>query len=169
MGGNPSHFQDCGDDCPVEYVSLDDVQAFISKLNARTGQHYRLPTEAEWEYACRSGGKQQRYCGGDDPEPLAWYLDNSGGKTHAVGGKQANGLGLYDMSGNVWEWSCSQYVEKYAGSEKECLSNNDATAGRVLRGGSWNDDARYARVSNRDRYTPDSRNDWLGLRLAQDL
>ena len=170
MGTNPSRFKDCGLDCPVEKVSFDDIQAFIGKLNAQAGGHYRLPTEAEWEYACRGGGNQQRYCGGDDLDALAWYAGNSGGKTHAVGGKQANGLGLYDMSGNVWEWTCSQYFKKYAGNEKDCSSNNDVTAGgRGWRGGSWYFHARLSRVSYRHGFAPDARIERLGLRLAQDL
>jgi formylglycine-generating enzyme required for sulfatase activity len=165
---NPSRFK--GDDRPVENVSWNDIQTFLGRLNAEiSGPPYRLPTEAEWEYACGSGGKDQRYCGGDDLNSLAWYLVNSGHQTHPVGGKQANGLGLYDMSGNVWEWTCSRYEGTYSGAEKVCESNNDAPADRVLRGGSWYSRSEVARVSGRGPNVPDARGGPLGLRLAQDL
>ena len=108
MGSNPSQFEGCGGDCPVENVSFNDAQAYIAKLNQQTGLHYRLPSEAEWEYACR-GGKQQTYCGSDEVDAVAWYTGNSGNQTHPVGKKQPNGFGLFDMSGNVWEWTCSAY------------------------------------------------------------
>jgi formylglycine-generating enzyme required for sulfatase activity len=94
MGSNPSRFSSCGDDCPVEMVSWDDAQSFISKLNSQAGKRFRLPTEAEWEYACRSGGKNEAYCGGNDVNAVAWYDNISGSKTHAVGQKQPNGLGI---------------------------------------------------------------------------
>ena len=152
----------------MEQVSFDDVQAFIAELNRQSGRHYRLPTEAEWEYACRSGGQDQRYCGGSDVDALAWYSGNSGDKSHAVGGKAANGLGLYDMSGNVWEWTCSEYEEKYAGGEKKCSSNNDTTGRRVLRGASWGYAGGDARSANRYMYRPIDTGDTEGFRLAQD-
>ncbi|MDP2279759.1 MAG: SUMF1/EgtB/PvdO family nonheme iron enzyme, partial [Nitrospirota bacterium] len=124
MGNNPSHFKDCGDNCPVEQVSWNDVQEFIQKLNEKNNPPsppftkggkggFRLPTEAEWEYAARSGGKSERYSGGNDIDSVAWYNKNSGGKTHPVGTKQPNGLGIYDMSGNVWEWVNDWYDEFY--------------------------------------------------------
>ncbi|WP_295457701.1 SUMF1/EgtB/PvdO family nonheme iron enzyme [uncultured Thiodictyon sp.] len=171
MGSNPAFSQYCGDDCPVEQVSFDDIQAFIAKLNAQTGLTYRLPNEAEWEYACRSGGKDQCYCGGDDLGALAWYGDNSGRKSHPVGAKQANGLGLYDMSGNVREWTCSADQERTADSENTCSGNHEATAGRMLRGGSWGDDAWLTRAWLRVDYVgalvvPKKEE---GMRLAQDL
>ena len=166
MGANPSNFTNCGGDCPVERVSFYQVHDFIAKLNQKTGQHYRLPTEAEWEYACR-GGKQQTYCGSDDVDAVAWYTNNSGSTTQPVGKKQANGFGLYDLSGNVWEWTCSAYAESYNGNEKSCA--NDSTASRVLRGGSWLYDSGGVRSASRDWGSPDNRYDnFGGFRLAQD-
>ncbi len=167
MGNNPSYFTNCGENCPVEEVSWGDVQVFIKKLNAHTAGGYRLPTEAEWEYACRSGGKEQTYCGGNNPKTLAWYDANSGNKTHPVGKKQANGLGLYDMSGNVWEWTCSAYTESdYNGNEKRC--SNDTTARRVLRGGSWFIYPEHVRAAFRVGNDVTVRNYRYGFRLAQD-
>ena len=151
MGSNPSSFKGCTD-CPVESVSWNDAQAFIAKLDPGGQQGLRLPTEAEWEYACRSGGKEDLYCGGSDLDRLGWYgYEKSGKKTHPVGGKTANGLGLYDMSGNVWEWTCSAYEEQYAGAERECSNKNDLSPRRVLRGGSWFFDADSARATFRGR------------------
>jgi len=123
MGNNPSNFSSCGDTCPVEKVSWDDAQEYVRKLSQKTGKTYRLPTETEWERACRAGS-QQEYCGSDNIDSVAWYDGNSGSKTHAVAGKQANAWGLNDMSGNVWEWTDSCY-------DSDCSK-------RVLRGGSWN-------------------------------
>jgi formylglycine-generating enzyme required for sulfatase activity len=107
MGNNPSYFSKCGNNCPVEQVSWDDVQVFLQKLNAKTGKQYRLPSEAEWEYACK-GGSDNEYCESDDLDAVAWYKYNSIDKTHAVGLKKPNGYGLYDMIGNVGEWSSDQ-------------------------------------------------------------
>lgn len=103
MGNNPSYFAACGDNCPVEMVNWDETQDFIIKLNQKTGKQYRLPSEAEWEYACRAGGHHQ-YCGGDNADSVAWYGGTFRNPTHSVAGKQANAFGLYDMTGNVCEY-----------------------------------------------------------------
>lgn len=165
MGSNPSHFQDCGDGCPVENVSYEDVQAYIAQLNHQTGRRYRLPTEAEWEYACRAGGSHT-YCGSNDAGAVAWYTSNSDHKSHPVGQKQSNALGLYDMSGNVWEWTCSAYTEGgYDGSESQCT--NDAKYLRALRGGSWLHLPGGVQSANRD-FDSGDRIGLQGFRLAQD-
>ncbi len=138
MGSNPAYFTDCGLDCPVEQVSWNDIQGFITRLNQMTGMHFRLPTEVEWEYACRSGGKEQIYCGGEALNSLAWYAGNSGQRTRPVGKKEPNGLGLYDMSGNVWEWTQGCYQGGYSTLSKNGAgTENTVCARRVLRGGSW--------------------------------
>ncbi|MEW8438671.1 MAG: SUMF1/EgtB/PvdO family nonheme iron enzyme, partial [Candidatus Thiodiazotropha taylori] len=166
MGNNPSSFKGCAT-CPVEQVSWQDVQSYISKLNQRTGKRYRLPTEAEWEYACRGGRAGERYCGGDNVDRLAWYGNNSGDKTHPVGQKQPNGFGLYDMSGNVWEWTCSEYDQGYGGGEQRCVRQN-SDAKRSIRGGSWFNKPRWVRSANRHGFRPSVRDFNLGFRLAQD-
>ena len=122
MGNNPSKFQDCGDACPVEQVSWNDAQEFIRKLNQMFGKNYRLPTEAEWEYAARSGGKKEEYSGTNDRASVgnyAWYEDNSGKTTHPVGLKSPNGLGIYDMSGNVDEWVNDWLIYSYYGDSPQ--------------------------------------------------
>ena len=151
MGSNPSELK--GAKCPVENVSWDDCQEFISKLNQKTGKQFRLPTEAEWEYAARGGNKSQgyKYSGGNTIGDVAWYVENSGDKTHDVATKRANELGIYDMTGNVWEW-CSDW-------DGDCSS-------RVIRGGCWSNDARFCRVSNRNGGLAGFRLIILGLRLA---
>jgi len=164
MGSNPSWFKQCGDDCPVEQVSFAEVQTFIKKLNTITGKTYRLPTEAEWEYACRAGG-DFKYCGENTLGAVAWYGDNSGSATHPVGQKQANAWGLHDMSGNVWEWTCSAYTDRYGdGSESTCATGG----GRVIRGGSWGGRPDTLRSSARNWGIIDFRNGNIGFRLAQD-
>ncbi len=166
MGKNPAHFN--GSDRPVEEVSWHDVQNFLAKLNQKTGLKYRLPTEAEWEFACRAGQRKE-YCG-DDINSIAWYEGNSNAKTHAVGLKQANALGFYDMSGNVWEWVEDRYDERYYHSSP----SNDpkgavGAASRVYRGGSWYNGASYSRATNRDYDSPSNRDRNLGFRLARTL
>ena len=167
MGGNPSHFNDC-DDCPVETVSWNDVQDFIRKLNAQSGKNYRLSTEAEWQYAAK-GGKTSRgytYSGSNDLGSVAWYADNSGSKTHAVGSKQANELGLYDMSGNVWEW-CSDWHGYYNSYSETNPTGPSSGRDRALRGGSWHDNfAVSCRSSNRYANNPDRRDFNFGFRLV---
>ena len=166
MGSNPSNFSGC-DNCPVENVSWNDVQQYIQKLNAQTGKNYRLPTEAEWEYAA-NGGKSTRgytYSGSNDIGSVAWYYDNSGSKTHAVGTKQANELGIYDMTGNVWEW-CSDWYGNY--SSYSVTNPTGVTSGeaRVLRGGSWNFKANSCRATFRNWGNPVNRNYNYGFRLV---
>ncbi len=165
MGSNPSSFK--GSDLPVETVSWDDCQTFITKLNQLTGKTFRLPTEAEWEYAARGGNKSQgyKYSGSNTIDDVAWYYDNGGSKTHAVGTKQANELGIYDMSGNVWEW-CSDWYDSYGSSSQTNPTGAASGSYRVLRGGSWNYNAMFCRVSLRSGYYPDYGNDGRGLRLV---
>jgi formylglycine-generating enzyme required for sulfatase activity len=123
---------------PVACVSHNDVGEFLRWLKRKSGRDYRLPTEAEWEYAARSGGKKEKYAGGNDIDAVAWYSKNSGGSTHPVGGKKPNGLGLYDMSGNVWEWTGDWYgKDYYANSPRQNPAGPSSGSYRVLRGGGW--------------------------------
>jgi hypothetical protein len=168
MGSNPSSFKNCGDSCPVENVSWNDVQIFIQQLNQRTGKAYRLPTEAEWEYAARSGGKNQKYAGtNDNLDDYAWYDANSGKTTHPVGQKKPNSLGLFDMSGNVWEWVSDWYGEKYyASSPKNNPPGPSSGIYRVLRGGSWYYVPQGVRAAGRGRLYPGFRFYLGGFRVA---
>ena len=165
MGSNPSNFK--GDDLPVEQVSWDDCQTFISKLNALTGKRFRLPTEAEWEFAARGGNKScgYQYSGGDELSEVAWFVGNSGDRTHAVGTKIANELSIYDMSGNVCEWCSDNYVA-YSSDSQVNPSSSGSGANRSFRGGSWINRNRKCRVSNRFSVDLNNRYDGLGLRLA---
>ncbi len=168
MGNNPSSFKNC-DSCPVEEVSWNDIQNFIKKLNKQTGQKFRLPSEAEWEYACRSGGKNEKYCGGSNVSSLGWYRNNSGSKTHPVGQKSPNGLGLYDMSGNVWEWVQDCWNNSYNGAPSDGSARSSSNCERrVLRGGSWYYKPDTLRSANRDRGSASYRIYTNGFRLAQD-
>ena len=166
MGSNPSNFK--GDNLPVENVSWNDVQEFLRKLNAMTGKRYRLPTEAEWEFAARGGNSSRgyKYSGSNSLGSVAWCKDNSGSRTHAVGTKSPNELGIYDMSGNVREWCQDWYRDSYYGSSPR---NNprgpNSGSNRVFRGGGWFHNARICRVSLRNYSPPDYRSD-LGFRLA---
>ena len=165
MGGNPSNFK--GDNLPVEMVSWMDVQDFIERLNAMTGRRYRLATEAEWEFAARGGRRSNgyRFSGSNHIDDVAWYDGNSGRRTRAVGGKEPNELGIYDMSGNVWEW-VSDWFGTYSSSNETNPRGASSGSYRVLRGGSWLSDARYCRVSNRGNDSPGGRGSDLGFRLA---
>ena len=165
MGSNPSFFK--GDDLPVEQVSWDDCQEFISKLNSMTGRKFRLPTEAEWEYAARGGKKSRgyQYSGSSNISDVVWYDGNSHYNTHPVGTKQSNELGLYDMTGNVWEW-CQDWYGSYVSSSQ--INPIGAVSGlnRVVRGGGWNYDAKGCRSSVRiDRWSLRRQSD-QGLRLV---
>jgi formylglycine-generating enzyme required for sulfatase activity len=174
MGNNPSKFKACGDNCPVEQVSWDDAKQYIQKLNAKTGKQYRLPSEAEWEYACRAGGKQE-YCGSDNVDSVAWYgayatpVGNSAKTTNPVATKQANAFGLYDMSGNVWEWNEDSYHDNYNGAPTDGSVWQGDGAKRVLRGGSWNYGPRSSRAADRDGNEPAGRFLIIGFRLARML
>lgn len=165
MGSNPSDSK--GDNLPVEQVSWDDCQVFIQNLNQLTGKQFRLPTEAEWEYAARGGRKSRgyKYAGGNDIGLVAWYTGNSGDETHTVATKQANELGVYDMSGNVWEW-CSDRYGDYQSSSQSDPQGPSSGSDRVYRGGGYYSDAVYCRVSYRIDFTPDFRSFDLGLRLS---
>ncbi|MFQ5964337.1 MAG: SUMF1/EgtB/PvdO family nonheme iron enzyme [Candidatus Scalinduaceae bacterium] len=169
MGNNPSFFNGCVD-CPVEQVSWNDVQEFIRKLNQKTGLNYRLPTEAEWEYAAREGGKKIKWAGTNDKRELekyAWYERNSKDKTHPVKTRKPNELGLYDMTGNVWEWVQDWYDEDYyKNSPRHNPRGPSSGSLRVFRGGTWYYIPKYMRVSYRKGFSPDVRYYGLGFRLA---
>ncbi len=169
MGTNPSNFK--GDDLPVENVSWDDVQEYLKMLNGETGKNYRLPTEAEWEYAARGGNQSKgyTYSGSNDLKSVAWFTYNSDSKTHPVGTKKANELIIHDMSGNVWEWCSDWYDENYyKNSPAQNPKGAQSGSGRVLRGGSWNNDDNVCRSANRDGVVPSIRILDLGFRLARD-
>lgn len=168
---DPSYFTGC-DNCPVEGVSWNDVQEFLKKLNQKTGNKYRLPTEAEWEYAARGGqkSKKYKYSGSNDIGLVAWYYGNSASKTHEVGKKQPNELGLYDMSGNVYEWCQDDWHNNYEGAPKDGSAwGNGSGSARVIRGGRWSINARGCRVSSRISDGPGYRSSRLGFRLARSL
>ena len=165
MGSNPSHFK--GARRPVENVYWDECQAFINKLNELTGQNFRLPTEAEWEFAARGGNSSRgyKYSGSNNVDNVAWYSGNSVNTTHNVGTKSPNELGVYDMSGNVWEW-CSDWYGEYSSASQTNPKGPGNGSGGVNRGGGWDSNARYSRVSNRNISTPDVRGNNLGFRLC---
>lgn len=156
-----------GDDFPAYNISYEDVQQFISRLSSLTGAQFRMPTEAEWEYAARGGSKSKgyQYSGSNALGDVAWYYGNSGGKTHAVKTKKANELGLYDMSGNVWEW-CSDWKGNYTSSSAVDPTGADSGSMRVQRGGSWDNVARNCRVAERVGYNPSGSFTDFGFRLA---
>jgi formylglycine-generating enzyme required for sulfatase activity len=162
MGSNPSHFK--GDDLPVDSVSWNDAQEFIGKLNALDPEkNYRLPTEAEWEYACRAGSKDARY---GDLDAIAWWTHNSGQQTHAVGQKQPNAWGLYDMLGNVWEL-CADWKDSYPVRSVTDPTGPSSGYYRVSRGGGWFDAASAVHATFRSSPEPTYRGSSLGFRLAR--
>jgi formylglycine-generating enzyme required for sulfatase activity len=177
MDTNPSFHR--GDDLPVEQVSWLEVQVFIAKLNEATGKNYRLATETEWEYAARGGknSKGYKYSGSNDIDEIAWYILNSEDKTHPVGTKKPNELGIYDMTGNLWEW-CNDWYGAYP---KELQINQihspfakaqidpqgpDTGSQRVIRGGRWGCPTRFSRVSYRRSTDPEAFGKGIGFRLA---
>jgi sulfatase modifying factor 1 len=170
MGLNPSKETDCGLNCPVENVSWNEVQEFIAKASKRDGKAYRLPTEAEWEYAARSGGKSEKWAGTSDEHALgdyAWYYENAQFHSHAVGEKKPNDLGLYDMTGNVWEWMSDGFDERYyAASPKDEPQGDAARRLRALRGGYWGDLPRFVRVTRRIGLPPTAKAAGYGFRVA---
>jgi len=164
MGTNPSYFK-C-DDCPVERVSWEDAAEYARRVGGR------LPTEAEWEYAARGGNKSRgyRYSGSDNLDEVSWYSNNSGRRTHPVGLKRPNELGLYDMSGNVWEWCLDRYDEGYyAKSPRDNPTGPSSGSGRVVRGGSWLSSGAYCRLTSRTRHAPGDRDDNVGFRCVRDF
>ncbi len=168
IGSNPAHFK--GRSNPVEKVGWDEVQVFLKKLRKKEGRSYRLPTEAEWEYAARAGS-ESKYSFGNAAEQLgqyAWYENNSGSKTHPVGQKLPNAWGLYDMHGNVNEWCADWYDENYYGSSpKQDPSGPSSGQERVYRGGSWGSNASLTRAAERGGAWPDSRSyGSLGFRVV---
>ena len=165
MGSNPSNFK--GNKKPVENVSWNDCQEFITKLNQLTGKNFRLPTEAEWEYAARGGNKSldYKYSGSDIVGVVAWYYSNCGSQTHDVKTKQANELGIYDMSGNVWEW-CNDWYGSYSSSSQTNPKGSASGSYRVARGGGWYNYASSCRVSRRNFSSPDGRSFDSGFRLV---
>ena len=168
MGTNPSERKEWKE-MPVTNVSWEDAQAFIEKLNDLMGTHYRLPTEAEWEYAARGGNRSQGYIysGSNDLNEVGWYDENSGKHPHVVKEKKPNELGIYNMSGNVWEW-CSDWYAEYRLDQRGSVNPQGADNGerRVLRGGSWYCDARNCRVANRHSYAPEFGFNNYGFRLV---
>lgn len=181
MGDNPSYFNNCGDDCPVENVSWDDVQVFIRKLNSKSEGKYRLPTEAEWEYACRAGTTSEL---AGNLDAMAWYYNNSGdqrlsgewdaaklksnnNRTHRVGTKQPNNWGLYDMHGNVWEW-CQDWFGEYPNEAVTDSTGGISGSHRIFRGGSMGFPADYQRSAKRAYESPQNHNLNIGFRLLRE-
>ncbi len=172
MGETPSYFSKCGDDCPVEQVSWDDVQRFIKELNKREEtDKYRLPTEAEWEYACRAGNANSRFSFGNDIKKLGyycWHKGNSGETPYLVAKKKYNSWGLYDMHGNVWEWCQDVYGSYPSNPETDPIGPSGGTE-RVFRGGAWNVAPGAIRCAFRGYIMPEERLRLLGFRLVRDL
>jgi formylglycine-generating enzyme required for sulfatase activity len=170
MGTRPSQFK--GRALPVEQVSWSDAQAFVQKLSEKTGKNYRLPSEAEWEYAARAGSQTNYYFGDNDNDlgRFAWFSGNSGKTTHAVGEKVPNAFGLHDMHGNVWEWTADCWNDSYNGAPSDGSAWTRGSCGlRVLRGGSWNNYPQNTRSANRGRIDSSIRYNNYGFRLARML
>lgn len=169
MGSNPAYFNTC-DNCPIEQVSWDDIQNFINRINHKTGQKYRLPTEAEWEYAARSGGKNEKWAGTSNSNEIgdySWFHSNSDSRTHPVGLKKPNNLGLFDMNGNVSELVQDLYDRDYYEQRyRDNPAGPSSGLGQVTRGGHWLDDAHLIRATYRNNYFRGFRFNYLGLRLA---
>lgn len=165
VGTNPSNWK--GPDLPVENVSWDEAMEFCRLLSNKTGKTYTLPTEAQWEYAARGGNKSDgsKYAGSNMIDAVAWYTDNSGNRTHPCGTKRANALGIYDMSGNVWEWCKDWYSSSYTSYDTNNPAGPSSGSGRVDRGGGWNCNASGCRVANRDGSSPGGRGISLGFRV----
>lgn len=168
MGNNPS--QNVGDDLPVDNVTWQMAQQFNSKLTSMTDFRFTLPTEAQWEYAARGGQNEilTYYSGRDEIDLVAWYKDNSGGKTHNVGYMTSNSLGLYDMSGNVYEW-CSDWYAKYSADAQVNPTGPKNGKSRVLRSGCMTDPAKHCRVTNRGYYDPNKATGAFGFRFVINL
>jgi len=170
MGKNPSRFAECGDNCPVENVNWHEAVEFTRRLSARTGHTYRLPSEAEWEYACRAG-QTHDFCGGDNPAALAWFGDEYGAP-QPVGRKQANAWGLHDMGGNVWEWTQDCMQASYLGAPADGSAwetSSGQCRSRILRGGSWLDGPQYTRATLRFGFDPKFRAGDFGFRVVRQL
>jgi formylglycine-generating enzyme required for sulfatase activity len=177
MGSNPSSFNDCGDDCPVENVSRTDVDKFVTKLNAKGEGKYRLPTEGEWEYACRAITEGE-YGGTGILDEMGWYIENSDNKPHPVGQKQKNRFGLFDMHGNVSEWTTSEYKPYKEKSEVDaqcCARNPDRPIEQILyenesvfRGGSWLDKSVKLRSAYRNTSPPTEPRSYIGFRIVRE-
>nr|WP_245579384.1 SUMF1/EgtB/PvdO family nonheme iron enzyme [Chitinilyticum aquatile] len=184
MGSNPSGYEDCGRNCPVDQVSWNQIQGFIKKLNKKTGQSFRLPSEAEWEYAARAGCTTPFNIGGQCRDKIEaseanfngyfTYNGSAEGKSRQkivpVASFAANGFGLYDLHGNVWEWVQDCYVDSYAGVRSDGGAvETGSCRSRVLRGGSWVNVPRYLRAAYRDGNSPGDRFNFVGFRLARTL
>ena len=168
MDTNPSHFK--GDNLPVENVSWFDAVEYIHKLNERTGKHFRLPTEAEWEFAAHGGNytHNYKYSGSDEVDKVAWCSDDSDGCHHPVGTKMPNELNLYDMSGNVWEW-CNDWYEPYRSGNQINPQGPSTGVYRVYCNGFWNEQADDMQITSRGFSTPDYHDGAIGFRLACDV
>ena len=156
-----------GDEYPVVQVSWHDAKRFADWLSSRTDERMRLPTEAEWEFACRAGGRSTVHCGEGIPSELAWWRGNAGQEIHPVGAKRPNGLGLFDMSGNVWEWTCSAYDKDYEGGlERRCTESADVI--RSYRGGAYNGSQSEIRAAKRNWAGADHADFHVGFRLVRE-